>query len=79
MYIAAGSLTAVSWWAALVPAAALVVCRVVRRAVMLSQRDATAPQCGPRPGFWRTLQAWAGWHLPGGVRLPAGVSGRPGC
>ncbi|MFD4230428.1 hypothetical protein [Streptomyces sp. NPDC058545] len=58
------------WAGALVPlrlcwapisAAAIIVYRVGRRAVMLSQRDKTAPDRGPRRGFWSALQVWAGW------------------
>lgn len=48
-------------WAALLPAAAIVLVRVVRRARMLAQTDKTAPRRGPRPGLWAGLQAWAGW------------------
>ncbi|MFH8760329.1 hypothetical protein [Streptomyces atroolivaceus] len=55
------SFLAVNLWAALIPAAAIVVFRVGRRAVMASQRDKTAPQRGPRRGFRATLQFWAGW------------------
>jgi hypothetical protein len=48
-------------WAALLPAAAIVLVRVVRRARMLAQADKAAPRRGPRPGLRAELQAWAGW------------------
>lgn len=48
-------------WAALLPAAVIVLLRVVRRARMLAQTDKTAPRRGPRPGLWAGLQLWVGW------------------
>ncbi|MEU5181220.1 hypothetical protein AB0G49_14320 [Streptomyces longwoodensis] len=62
-FVLSGALAALAWWAALLPAAVVVAYRVVRRAMMLAQADRTAPRRGPRPGFWKTLQAWAGWSL----------------
>ncbi|MFI1377695.1 hypothetical protein ACH4UY_37655 [Streptomyces longwoodensis] len=59
-FVPSGALAALSLWAALLPAAVVVAYRVVRRAVMLAQADRTAPRRGPRQGFWKTLQAWAG-------------------
>ncbi|AXI91360.1 hypothetical protein SAM9427_36965 (plasmid) [Streptomyces sp. ETH9427] len=61
-YVAASGLCGISLWAGLLPTAAVVLGRVVRRARMLSQTDATAPKRGGRPGVWGTLQAWAGWE-----------------
>lgn len=60
-YVSASGLCGISLWAGLLPTAAVVLGRVVRRARMLSQTDATAPARGVGPGVWRTLQAWAGW------------------
>ncbi|MYX26808.1 hypothetical protein GTY75_09020 [Streptomyces sp. SID8381] len=51
-------------WAGLLPAAVIVLVRVVRRARMLAEADGQAPRRGPRPGVWRTVQAWAGWSRP---------------
>ncbi|MEU1502890.1 hypothetical protein [Streptomyces sp. NPDC005732] len=71
-------------WAGFVPAAVVILYRVARRAWAVVQRgralrrlpalsmgDRTVLLLGPRPGFWRTLQAWAGWRLPRAPHAPA--------
>ncbi|MER7937863.1 MULTISPECIES: hypothetical protein [unclassified Streptomyces] len=58
-FVFTGALVPLAWWAALLPAAVIVLYRVLRRAARLARGEG-----GPRPvGFWRTLQAWAGWTL----------------
>ncbi|MFF4276186.1 hypothetical protein [Streptomyces sp. NPDC001536] len=49
------------WWA-LIPALLIMDFRIVRRVIMLSHRDRTAPVREPRRGFWGTLQFWVGWN-----------------
>jgi hypothetical protein len=61
-FVASGALAPLSWWAALLPAALVVLYRVAWRAIVLARRDKSVP-LGPPLGFWRTLQAWAGWSL----------------
>jgi hypothetical protein len=61
-FIVSGSLAPISWWAAFIPAAVVVLYRVAWRAIVLARRDKSVP-LGPPLGFWRTLQAWAGWSL----------------
>ncbi|MFD0541847.1 XF1762 family protein [Streptomyces mexicanus] len=46
---------------ALLPAAAIVLVRVVRRTRMPAQTDKTAPRRGPRPGLWARPTLWVGW------------------
>lgn len=58
-FVAAGALAPLSMWAGLIPAAVVIAWRIGRRLAMLAQTDKTAPR---EPlGFWRALQAWAGW------------------
>jgi hypothetical protein len=66
-------------WAGLLPAAAVVLCRIagrarvavrrwhrMRKTASLSTRDKVllSLHVEGRPGFWRALQAWVGWTRP---------------
>ncbi|MEU5256311.1 hypothetical protein [Streptomyces longwoodensis] len=57
-FVLSGALAALSWWAALLPAAVVVAYRIVRRAVMLAQ--VAPPRRGPRPSGRRSRRGRCG-------------------